>query len=89
MKRSPYEGFSAKPESIKQQEKRLHYKRFRILGRDSEDQSYYVAHITNSATKSDYFCWCNANQQLKVGNLVYGCLFESSHIEGIPLLVIK
>jgi hypothetical protein len=89
MKCSPYEGFFAKPESMKQQEKRLQYERFRILARDSEDQSYYVAHITNSATKSNYFCWCNANQKLKVGNLVDGCLFESSHIEGIPLLVIK
>ncbi|KYC42376.1 hypothetical protein WA1_20625 [Scytonema hofmannii PCC 7110] len=83
------ENFSDETESIKHEDQRLVYERFRVIAKDTVDGSYYIGRIQLNATQADYFCWCHSCTQLNPGIFVDGCLSESLDVNKRALLVIR
>ncbi|NJL62524.1 MAG: hypothetical protein HC903_12705 [Methylacidiphilales bacterium] len=67
----------------------LLYKRFRVVAKDSLDKSYFIVYSKHDEVKKDEFCWCRANQLLKLGSEIEGYLCPSEESStNLPTLIV-
>jgi hypothetical protein len=66
----------------------LLYKRFRVVARDSSDKSYFIVYSKHDEFRKDEFCWCRANQLLKLGSEIEGYLCPSENSTNLPTLIV-
>jgi hypothetical protein len=66
----------------------LLYKRFRVVAKDSLDKSYFIVYSNYDELMNDEFCWCRANQVLKLGCEIEGYLCPSEDFTNLPTLIV-
>lgn len=66
----------------------LVYKRCRVLARNNADKSYFIEYLKDIETKSVEYCWCRANQALKMGSVIDGYLCPTESFDCLPTLIV-
>jgi hypothetical protein len=66
----------------------LLYKKFRVVAKDSSDKSYFIVYAKHNELGKDEFCWCRANQILKLGSEIEGYLCPSEKSTNLPTLIV-
>lgn len=65
----------------------IQYKRCKVIVRNNTDKSYFVAYFENNQTKTVEYCWCRANQVLRLGSEIDGYLCPTEHHD-LPTLIV-
>jgi hypothetical protein len=66
----------------------LLYRRCKVLVTNKTDKSYFVAYLKDIQTKTFEYCWCRANQALKLGSEVDGYLCPTEYHDSLPTLIV-
>jgi hypothetical protein len=66
----------------------LMYTRYKIVGIDHNDKTYFVEYIEDYDTRKLEYFWCRANQALKIGSQVEGYLCPTEYSDGLATLIV-
>jgi hypothetical protein len=66
----------------------LPYKRCKVVGKNSNDRSYFIEYVKDVYSKSVEYCWCRANQALKLGSEVNGYFCATDNFDNLPTLIV-
>jgi hypothetical protein len=64
------------------------YNRFRVVAKDKLDESYFIVYSKYGEFINNEFCWCRANQVLKLGCEIEGYLCPSEDFTNLPTLIV-